>query len=94
MMDITDIIEKLRGVFENGTLESKREILSRLGSNLVWNDKVLDIHCLKSIETLIEGIKSIKSEYPKFEPRNHVVVDSLNEKNEPCDPIFSTLLRG
>jgi DNA invertase Pin-like site-specific DNA recombinase len=92
MIGITDIIEKINDVMKNGTFEAKRSILSQAGSNLTWNDKILSIHSKKSINTLIEGIKRIKSEFPKFEPRNYVAIQGLNEKNEPFDPIFSMML--
>ncbi len=55
---------------KNGTFEAKRNILSGLGSNLTWNDEKLSIYSKKSISTLIEGVKRIKSEFPKFEPKS------------------------
>ena len=94
MVGITDIIEKINNVMEKGTFEAKRNILSELGSNLTWNDEILSIHSKKSINTLVEGIKRIKSEFPKFEPKNYIAIQGLNEKNEPFDPIFSRMLPG
>ncbi len=93
MMEITDIAEKINDVMTNGTFQSKRLILSQLGSNLVWNDEKLSIYSKKSITILVEGIKRIRSEFPKFEPKTYAGIQSLNEKNEPLDPIFSALLR-
>jgi len=92
MMEITNLIEEIEKVIEKGTLEAKRNILSRLGSNLVWNDEKLSIYSRKSINTLVEGIKGIKSEFPKFEPKKYQVPQGLNEKNRAFDPIFSTML--
>lgn len=92
MLDITSLIEEIRKVIRNNTFESKRNILSRLGSNLVWNDKELSIYSKKSIEKLVEGIKRIKLEFPKFEPKNYQVPQGLNEKIGLSDPIFSTML--
>ncbi len=94
MIGITDIIEKINDVMENGTFQSKRNILSQLGSNLTWNDEKLSIYSKESINTLIEGIKCIKLEFPKFEPKSYVAIQGLNEKNEPFDPIFSRMLPG
>ncbi|MBU1727798.1 hypothetical protein KKA39_00570, partial [Patescibacteria group bacterium] len=94
MIGITNLIEEIEKVIERGTLEAKRNILSRLGSNLVWNDEMLSIYSRKSINTLVEGIKGIKSEFPKFEPKKYQVPQGSNEKNRAFDPIFSTLLRG
>lgn len=92
MVGITNIIELLGEVMKKGTFEAKRKILSDLGSNLVWDDEKLSISNKKSINTLVEGIKRIKSEFPKFEPKNYVAIQGLNEKNEPFDPIFSRML--
>jgi hypothetical protein len=89
MIGITDIIKNINNVIENGTFESKRNILSLAGSNLVWNDEKLSIYSKKSINILVEGIKRIKSEYPEFEPNKYVVPQGLNKKNEPFDQIFS-----
>lgn len=94
MMSIIDIIEEDKKILENGTPEAKRSFLSRLGSNLIWNDEKLDIYSSKSINKLVEGIKRIKSEFPKFEPKKYVVLQGSNKKTELVDPIFSTLLRG
>ncbi len=93
MIEITDVIQKINEVMEDGTNESKRSILSQAGSNLVWNDEILSIHCNKSIDTLIEGIKRIKSEFPKFEPRFCVAPQGLNEKTDDFSPAFSMMLR-
>ena len=92
MMKITDLIEKDKEIIENGTPEAKRNFLSELGSNLVWNDEKLSIYSRKSIEKLIEGIKRIKLEFPKFEPKNYQVPQGLNEKTSEFSPVFSTLL--
>ncbi|MCX6753002.1 MAG: recombinase family protein [Candidatus Nomurabacteria bacterium] len=92
MIEITDIIEKIDEILENGTFESKRSILSRAGSNLVWNEEKLNISNSKAINTLIEGIKHIKLKYPKFEPKNYQVPQSLNEKTSDFSPVFSMML--
>ena len=92
LMEIVDVIERMIIVLENGDTISKRKIFASLGSNLIWNDKELIINNAKEISKLMEGIKSVKSIYPKFEPKNYVVNKSSNRKNEPFEPAFSTLL--
>lgn len=93
MNEIADLTLIARKILENGSIQSKREILSKLGSNLVWDEEKLLIYNDKAIDKLIEGIKGIKSRFPKFEPKNYQVPQGLNEKNRHIDPIFSTLLR-
>ena len=93
MMEITNLIEEDKKVLENGTPEAIRNLLSRLGSNLVWDDEKLHIFSNKSINKLVDGIKSIKLRFPKFEPKNYQLPQGLNEKIRPFDPIFSTMLR-
>ena len=92
MMEITNLIEEDKNVLENGTSEAIRNLLSRLGSNLVWNDEKLSIYSSKPINKLVEGIKNIKLKFPKFEPKNYQIPQGLNEKIRPFDPIFSTML--
>ena len=92
MLEITDITRKITDIMESGSQESKRLLLSQLGSNLVWNDEKLFIYNKKSIAPLIDGIKFLRTEYPEFEPRKYVMAQGLNEKTEPNDPVFSNLL--
>jgi hypothetical protein len=93
MMKITDIFEEDKTILVNGTLEAKRDLLSRLGSNLVWNDEKLSIYCKRSINILIEGIKRIRVEYPKFEPKNYHMPQCLNERIGVYFPFYSSLLQ-
>ncbi len=92
MMDITDLTQGVIEVLQNGSFQAKRDILSKLGSNLVWNDEKLSIYNRKSIEVLVKGIKGIKSEFPKFEPKLSFAEQGLNEKTSEFSPVFSTML--
>lgn len=94
MMEITDLSSGLSRVFQNGEIKAKRNILSRLGSNLVWNDKEVLIINKKSIQVLIDGIKSIKPIIEKFEPKLFLTNKGLNEKTSELSPVFSTMLCG
>ena len=80
MIEITNLLEMDKDVLENGTVEGKRNFLARLGSNLVWNDEILNIYSLKSINKFVEGIRGIKSKFPEFEPKNYQVPQGLKEK--------------
>ena len=93
LMEISNITERIATVLKSDDIQAKRNILSALGSNLVWDDENLLIINKKEIEILINGVKRIKSTYPKFEPRNYVVNKGSNEKTEPKDPVFSIMLR-
>lgn len=94
MIEITDLTQGVIEVMQNGSFQSKRNILSKLGSNLVWNDKELNIYNKKSINTLVNGIKTLKMIYPKFEPSLSFTEQGLNEKTSEFTPVFSTLLSG
>jgi|GEM_PF-1916722 len=93
-MEITDINERIASVFKSEEVESKRRMLSALGSNLIWNDQELKIYNDIAIEKLIEGVKQAKLIDPKFEPKNHVVDKGLKEKTDEFSPAFSTLPAG
>ena len=94
MNEIVDLTQCMRNVLTHGTVQQKRNILSKLGSNLVWNDVELSVHNDIAIETLVDGIKRAKSVNPEFEPRNCVVYQGSNEKTDEFSPVFSTMLRG
>ena len=95
MMDILEIAKESSKIFASGNdIKAKKEILSKLGSNLVWNEENLFIYNKKSINKLVEGIKGIKSEFPEFEPKNFLVNKSSKEKTDEFSPVFSTMLRG
>lgn len=93
MNEIVDLTQELKETLNSGSVQSQRVILSRLGSNLVWNDENLNIINRKSVNTLIKGLRLIRSNYPKFEPKNYVINKGSKEKTEPNDPVFSILLR-
>lgn len=92
--EIADLTATAKEVMETGSIQAKRELLSKLGSNLVWDGEKLLIYNDKAIDKLINGIKGIKSKFPEFEPKNYQVPQGLNRKNRAFDPIFSTLLRA
>lgn len=94
MNEIVDLTLCTKEIIEKGTMQAKRNILSKLGSNLVWNEENLSIYNSKAINKLVEGIKGIKEKNPKFEPKNCVVWKGLNEKTSEFSPVFSAWLRG
>jgi site-specific DNA recombinase len=93
MNEIVDLTECMRNVLANGTVQQKRNVLSKLGSNLVWNDVELNIHNDIAVQKLIDGIKRAREINPEFEPKNCVVYTASNEKTEAFTPVFSTMLR-
>lgn len=94
MNEIVDLTLCTKEIFENGSIKAKRNILSKLGTNLIWNDEMLSIFNSPAINKLVEGIKRAKEINPKFEPKNCVADKGLNEKTDRFQPVFSTLLRG
>ncbi len=92
MNEIVDLTLCLTETLKKGTVQAKRTILAKLGSNLVWDEKELSICNTKAINKLIEGIKKAKSKDDKFEPKNCFVNKSLNKKTSEISPVFSTLL--
>ncbi len=93
MDEIIDLTLRMKQVLQSGTVQQKRNILSQLGSNLIWNDIELSIHNDIAVETLVEGIKRAKLINFKFEPENCVVYSGPKEKTEVFSSVFSTMLR-
>lgn len=93
MMEIVDLTLCAKEILEKGTVQAKRNLLSKLGSNLVWNDENLSIYNDISVNKLVEGIKEAKAKNPEFEPKKYVVNKGLYEKTGLFCPVFSTMLR-
>lgn len=94
MNNIADLLVSTKEVLENGTMQAKRNLLSKLSSNLVWDEKNLSIYNAKEINKLVEGINGIKSKFPKFEPKNYQAPQGSNEKTDEFSPVFSMMLQG
>lgn len=95
MTDILKIAEESKDIFNpESDIRAKKEILVKLGSNLVWNEEKLFIFNRKEIDILINGVKEAKAKNTKFEPKLNFDLQGLNEKTEPLNPVFSTMLRG
>ena len=86
------LVNNLEKLFEDLPVKEKRLLLSKLGSNLTWNEKELCIHNTNSVNALIEAIKVSKQKYDKFEPVKELENKGLNRKISPILTDFSTLL--
>ena len=93
MMEIVDLTLCAKEILEKGTVQAKRNLLSKLGSNLTWNDEKLSIYNAIPVNKLVEGIKDAKAKNPEFEPKKYVVNKGLYEKTGLFCPVFSMLLR-
>ena len=94
MNEMADLTLCMKEILEKGSMQAKRNILSKLGSNLIWNDEKLSISNSNAINKLVEGIKRAKAINSKFEPKNYRINKGLKEKTSSFQPVFSTLLRG
>ena len=96
MMEILDITQTMKDIFLNpkSSKQSKREIMIKASSNLIWDEKNLYVLSKKSINVLVEGIKGMRSKIPWFEPKKSFIQQGLNEKTGMFLPVFSSLLRG
>ncbi|MFA5936735.1 MAG: recombinase family protein [Candidatus Paceibacterota bacterium] len=94
MNNIANLLVSAKDVLKQGTMQARRNLLSELSSNLVWNEEKLSIYNSKEINKLVEGIKGIKSKFPKFEPKNYQAPQGSNEKTSEFSPVFSMMLRG
>jgi DNA invertase Pin-like site-specific DNA recombinase len=57
--------------FQNGTMEEKRQVLQKIGSNLMLKDKKLLIQAKKVFHIIEDGIKGVVSEMRPLEPLNN-----------------------
>jgi len=85
---IIDLGLEMKKIIKNGTITAKREILSRLGSNLLWDEKELSICNTKPIQILIDGLIWARQKNNKFEPESIIDTSSGNGDFEDIRPIL------
>lgn len=90
--EIIDLSESVEYIMSNGSQDQKRTVLFSMGSNLIWNEENLCFAWSEGVTTLINGLKGIREKYPWFEPKLNLTEQGLNEKMDPIQPIFSTML--
>jgi hypothetical protein len=79
--DIADITTTIIDVLSTGTFDAKRSILTKLGSRLTWDDEKLLIDSKKSINTFINGVKTVKPILSKFGNQKALVKQELNDNS-------------
>jgi hypothetical protein len=86
MEEVLDLGVELYDIIENGTVKEKRGVLSRLSSNLIWNEEKLSIINTDWMDTYILGLQRSKEVSPKFEPRKYGLDKRQNEPFELARP--------
>ena len=89
--EIVDLTQEFADIIENGTVEAKRKVLSRLGSNLIWDEKKLSIVNNKSVQALIDGLNNARRKNTKFEPENY---EANKDETEVFASVRPILLPG
>lgn len=89
-IDVADLTKEFVDIMESDDVNSKRAMLSRFGSNLIWNEEKVSISNTKWMNVLVEGLKEAKRKNPRFEPRN--IVDT-SDSNEDFASVRPNLLR-
>lgn len=90
--EIINLAEEFNMVMTNGQISAKRSVLTKLGSNLVWNDENISIINKISVQALINGWTELRTIDEKFEPKLYEASQGSNEKTEPLNSVFSTML--
>ena len=70
--EMLTFIENAKDKFENGTIETRRSILSTLGSDLILKDKILSIDIDKSLFPIKRVSKDVSAIKERLEPLNTV----------------------
>ena len=65
-------IENAKYKFENGTTQTRRAILSTLGSNLILKDKILNIDIEKSLFPIKRITRDVQAIKERLEPLNNI----------------------
>ena len=90
-MEMTTIGSEIGLVWKNGSIEDKREVLSKLGSNFLWDEEKLSITNTSEINTLISGYKTIQTKIKESELANTVINIREFEENQEAFPSLQTM---
>ncbi len=90
--EMLTFIEQAQERFKNGTLQTKRSILSTLGSNLFIRDKIISIDMEKSLFPMKKISIEAKAIKAKFEPINTLEKQKDFERKCAQSTIMSALL--
>jgi site-specific DNA recombinase len=89
--DIADLTREFVETMQSDVVEAKRSILSRLGSNLVWNEEKVSVINKKWVDVLAAGLREAKFKNPKFEPKYS---EANKDKTDAFASVCPILLRG
>jgi site-specific DNA recombinase len=81
--EMLTFIEKAQERFKNGTLQTKRSILSTLGSNLIIKDKIISIDIEKSLFPMKKISIEVKAIKERLEPLN--TLEKQKQFEQMCD---------
>jgi len=78
--------ERAERIFAEGSLETKKEVLSALGSNLTLKDKKLSVSLPKPLELIESVAQEVRSINERFEPQKTQVGPGLLEEKYSHSP--------
>jgi len=69
----SDLLEEFTKILENDDIHTKKQLLSRVGSNLVWDEEKLLFIKPKWLLEFENVRKHMIAKYEGFEPKNHLI---------------------
>ena len=72
-------------------IESKRKVLSKFGSNLIWDEKKLIITSIYPIQQLIDGLNEAKAKNGQFEPKTTLADKEQDDVFESVCPTLCSM---
>ncbi|KKU79886.1 MAG: Recombinase [Parcubacteria group bacterium GW2011_GWA2_47_7] len=89
--DMADLTLAAAEVIRRGETKAKRAVLSRLQSNLIWDEEKLNVINAEPFQKLIDALAEAKATYPAFEPRYY---EAEKDKTELFNSVCPTLCVG
>ena len=86
--EIISLSQSFVKILNSKDINLKREVLSRFGSNLVWDEEKLSIINTKEVQVLIDGLKEAKQKNSQFEPKNTLAGKDKTEVFASVCPIM------
>lgn len=95
--ELIPLAEEVAQIWEHGSVSEKRELLAKMGSNFIWDEKKVSINNTESLDAFIIGLKKAKEANRRFELGEKSKISSrCNAKSQPIDksdPVFTQLCR-
>ena len=86
--EIVSLGKEFSNIFNSDNVKAKRSVLSKLGSNLIWNEQNISVVNPRPVQLLIDGLKTAKEYNNQFEPNSTLATKDKTDTFASVCPIL------